>query len=235
MANTFGYKIGWMAVKTDAPESIIDPIGLNDFSAVGWNEGIQAAYKGKLFITPVLNGWVQLVGDCDPVLEGYFKGHMMEPNPDYVNELLYYGMAQMSTIFAEVQFFYSHRTSGTYTYAKANEGKILRAFYLDLHSGNRHEIGEPSDLEIYHGGTQIDGLWEKCVEDLGEDLPSFMAGQWSIDPHTFNEPKWEWLEKANGLLFNGESETSRLNREYWENFKKELDLRFPDKRTESNT
>lgn len=225
-----------MAIKADSPEAITAPIGLKDFRAVGWEEGVSAAYKNQLFITPAMEGWVLLVGDPDAVLEGYCKAHSIAPDPENDhNPLLYYGMAQMSTLFEEVQFFYSHRVSGTYTYAKAVGGKIVRAFYLDLHSGNRHEIGQPSDTEIFHGGTQIDGLYQKCENWLGEDLPMFMAGQWSLDPHTFHDPKWNWLENVNGLLFNGESETSKRNRESWEAFKRDLDLRFPGPGNSQNT
>ncbi|MFZ4478016.1 MAG: hypothetical protein ACOYPR_22670 [Saprospiraceae bacterium] len=217
------FRATWVAVKTDNHDSLLQPIGLSDFSSVDWETGIKAAVhqrEEKLFISPVINGWVLFFGDTDAILERYYKLHQKEEDPEYKNAGLYAALTQMSMHFPEVQFFSSF--DDNWQYAKAAQGQIQRAFYISLGTDGSHELGTPSQFEILNGGTMIPGLYEQYVELKTGELPYLMAGIWSVNPLEFDEPQWEWLRKSHGLLYNGVSDTQRENREYWKNWLQRL-------------
>lgn len=229
MINYEWFRAKWVAVKTGDPNSILQPIGLSNFSTVSWEEGIKASVhqrEEKLFISPVINGWVLFFGDLAAVLERYFALYKMQlkqteqgSNPSDPN--WFCAIAQMSTIFPEVHIYVSYES--IYQYARAMQGEVQRAYFMNLDLGEYGEIGAPTDLEIYHGATFIDELYAKHQEPLTSELPYVMAGIWSINPLEFDEPEWEWLRKSQGQLYNGVSDTLRETREWLDNWRKGLE------------
>ncbi|HLP94911.1 MAG TPA: hypothetical protein VK168_12790 [Saprospiraceae bacterium] len=209
------FRAEWVAVKTDDPDSILDPIDLTNFSPVTWEEGMKGSVRqrwNKLFVSPAIHGWVLLFGDINAVFERYHT--LLQIASDYHwHEVI----AQLSTRFPEVQLFTSY--DGNWRYLRASEGKIQRAFGF---ADGVHEIGLPSPEEIRFGGTAIPGFFEQREEFLDSELPYKMAGLWSINPLEFDEPSWEWLREAQGLLYQEESNTQKNHREWLENWKKGL-------------
>jgi hypothetical protein len=207
----------------DNHASLLQPIGLSDFSSVDWETGINAAVhqkEEKLFVSPVINAWVLFFGDLDAILERYYKQQQKEHDPDYKEGGFYTALTQMSTFFPEVQYFSSY--DDNWHYVKAVQGKIQRAFCISLGSDGSHEIGEPSLFEAFHGGTMIEELYEQRMELKTGELPYLMAGIWSVNPLEFDEPQWEWLRKSQGLLYNGESARKKERREWLVNWRKGL-------------
>ncbi len=49
-----------------------------------------------------------------------------------------------------------------------------------------------------------------------------MASEWSVNPLEFDEPQWEWLRGAQGLLYNEISDYQRETRAWLDNWKKGL-------------
>jgi hypothetical protein len=226
MINYEWFRAKWVAVKTDDPQSILQPIGLSDFSLVDWEAGINASVHQrdeKLFVSPPMNGWVLFFGDVAVVLERYFALYKMqmkqidqdaEPNdPNW-----FFAISQMSTVFPEVHIYVSYES--IYQYARAIQGEVQRAYFMNLDQGDYGEIGAPTDLEIYHGASFTKELYEKHQEPLTSELPFVMAGIWSVNPLEFDEPQWEWLRKSQGQLYNGVSDTLRESREWLDNWRK---------------
>jgi hypothetical protein len=206
----------WLAVKSDSVEAIIEPTGLTDFSPVSWNEGVKTAVDGGLFISPVMKGWVLLVGGIDAILDEYFKRHIIAPNPLYdAYPSRFFGMCEMSRLFKSVQLF--HYDDVYYFYGKASSGKIVRSYLLNGQKNFWGEIGKPNAFEKHHGACFDEGVFEAAVSEDRFDMQDFIpkiAGRWSINPLTFDQPQWHWLENANGLVYNGKSEGKR-NTEAW--------------------
>lgn len=209
------FRAEWVAIKTDDPGSILEPISLTNFSSVNWEDGINKSVKkrwGKLFVSPAIHGWVLLFGDINAVFERYHT--FLQIASDYHwHEVI----AQLSTRFSEVQVFRSF--DDNWRYLRASEGKIQRYFGF---ADGVVEIGLPSSEEIKYGGTAIPGFYEQHEEFLGDALPYVMAGLWSINPLEFDEPSWKWLREAQGLLYLGESNTQKDNREWLESWQKRL-------------
>lgn len=232
MINYEWFRATWVAVKTDNHASLLQPIGLSDFSLVSWDVGIDAAVhqkEEKLFVSPVINGWVLFFGDVAAILERYFALYELEvkqidkdSNPTDPN--WFFAISQMSTIFQDVQIYVSY--DSIHQYARALQGEVKRAYFMNLNVGEYGEIGEPTDLEIYHGATFTEELYAKHQELLSTELPYLMAGIWSVNPLEFDEPQWDWLRNSQGLLYNGVSDTQRKTREYLKNWLQGLKLAY---------
>jgi hypothetical protein len=63
----FGYKISWLAVRSEDPRGLAEAIGLRKTTESGWSHGIEAAYRGEAFVSPPVRGWVLVVSSSLPV------------------------------------------------------------------------------------------------------------------------------------------------------------------------
>jgi hypothetical protein len=60
----FGFKTGWIAVRTTDFKAVADSLPIRSQAAANWHDGIEASQKGgSIFITPPINGWICVVGD----------------------------------------------------------------------------------------------------------------------------------------------------------------------------
>jgi hypothetical protein len=58
---SFGYKIGWLAVREQPPEAVAAAVGMTDPVPATWDDGVAAAYDGSVFATPPVKGWTLVV------------------------------------------------------------------------------------------------------------------------------------------------------------------------------
>lgn len=214
------FRTQWVAVKTDDPSNILQPIGLSDLTKVDWEAGVKASVQvreEKLFVSPAIQGWVLFFGDIDAILERYYKQHQKEHEPVFKEAGRNAALALMSTFFPEVQLFMSY--DGNWEYVRAIQGKVQRAFGF---ADGPYEVGVPSAIEIRHAGTAFPEFRDQFVDPLSSELPFLMAGIWSVNPLEFDEPPWHWLRNSQGLLYNGVSDTQRETREWLDNWSKGL-------------
>ena len=55
----FGYKISWLAIKADTPESVMDKLGCTDRKVSNWKSAFEVMYNsGQWFVSPCLDGYV---------------------------------------------------------------------------------------------------------------------------------------------------------------------------------
>ncbi|TCN72868.1 hypothetical protein [Acetobacteroides hydrogenigenes] len=176
----FGYKIMWIAVKTDSQELVAQTIGLKKTKPSNWKNGIDKAYKDAIFITPVIDNWTLIVG------MGLPTGDSKE-SIDQVSDLL----NRLSKQFGEAQFFCTHRVVEYHCWIKSTNGKIDRIYsYLGERGENIVIKGQPTEIEKKY--NLIDTFSEEAKkdnyfdrEDLvfpDEQLVMTIAGNWSIDP-----------------------------------------------------
>jgi hypothetical protein len=58
---SFGYKVAWIAVETMQAARLAKKLLGAGARRAGWREGVDEAYKGAIFVTPSVSGWVFVV------------------------------------------------------------------------------------------------------------------------------------------------------------------------------
>jgi hypothetical protein len=151
----FGYKQIWLAVWDTAPQVVADAIGLIDTRTSTWQEGIERSYeqgydreqrqfreRQEIFVSPPVISWILAVGGIGAL-----------PNP-CVPEWLPW-LRNLSALLGHVQSFGTHRVSSAAYWAKAQDGRIIRAYgYVD---GRTHvNEGDLTPEEIALGFDVLD-------------------------------------------------------------------------------
>ncbi len=181
----FGYKMSWLAVKSDDAERVLKSLDMENVQPANWHTGCIAAYHYHTFVTPVVDGWVFVLAVDLPTL--YTAADSSE-----FTALL----SRLSEEFGEVQYFCTHRVSESHSWARFNEGKEIRAFaYADSETYANRGDKTAGEIELdyqYFDDTspeaESEAYWER--EDLcspDEEHVMEIAGKWSINPNSFEE------------------------------------------------
>jgi hypothetical protein len=171
----FGYKCAWYAMRTNDLDATVTAFGLRNSALSTWRSGIDAAYCGRVFVTPPLGDWILAAG-WDLFYEGDDPAKSVLPI-----------LTRLSDTFGEAQYFATHRVPEAHCWALARVGKLIRAFgYV----GERGEItwkaGKPTkaELALDKGALEFPGPDESHVMEV--------AGAWSVNPceleSNFTEP-----------------------------------------------
>lgn len=107
----FGYKCNWLCVKSDSPTDVIRKLGLKNFEPSNWDKGIEMAYNGYRFISPVLNGYVLVVN---------YGMALLTLAPELLDE--------SAKKFPELQYFSTHRVSEYHAWVKYVDGEMVRGY-----------------------------------------------------------------------------------------------------------
>lgn len=179
----FGYKCNWLCVKADSSEEVIDKLGLKNPQPANWDRGIEMAYNGYDFVSPVLDGYVLVVGWGTDVLT---------LAPDLLED--------SAKKFPELQYFATHRVVDYHAWVKFVNGEMVRGYGWCGCDGelilNKGEL-TPEETEL--GFTNLlpdtDADWEKydCPD---EDYVLEIAAAWGVDP-SFRK---EHYEKSMGFI-----------------------------------
>ena len=145
----FGLKINWVAVRADDPEPVAAAMGLRDVRASGWAAGVEAAYRGRVFLTPALDGRV-LAASADEIdLEGTLEA--------------------LSAAFGEAWFFGSHRVSSYIAWCCYRDGAPVREFASAEGTAYMNEGEElPAEAAVWAEARRE--LAEEDDPDVLEDL-----------------------------------------------------------------
>ena len=187
---SFGYKVAWLAMGTSDTERVARALRLQRSRAATWAEGVTAAYKSSIFVTPPLAGWTMAVSFslCPPDKpEGFVKPLIEE----------------LSDLFGDAQYFCTHRVVEMHVWARALKGRLIRGYGWIGEKGltlwdegvqtkEERDLGfrffdeRSPDVELgdYWARKDLTFPDESCVMQL--------AGLWSIDPISledrFKEP-----------------------------------------------
>jgi hypothetical protein len=195
---SFGYKCMWYAVKTDDKHKLADKLGFKNTTECNWHTGIDKAYKGSVFITPVIDGWTLACG----------LGLSHSESHDEIKQIKE-TLETLSREFGEAQYFCTHRVTEYHCWMKAVQGKLTRVFaYLGESGENLAIEGEPTKFEktlnlpdTFSDEASADDYFDR--EDITwpyEQLVMEVAEHWSVDPSALEERKD--LSPALGLIWD---------------------------------
>ncbi len=178
---SFGYKCAWLAIRTQDPETVVASLGLTGVRKSGWKQGIEAAYKGAVFVTPATKGWVLVVSFSLPEIADKTREDRLSPL-----------IKTLGKEFSDVQYFGTHRVVEYHGWARVVKGKIVRQYaYLGERGETLCNEGKPTEEE-----TKLGLIYDESKFPEEEDVME-LAGAWSINPTTLEELK---SEKGVGFL-----------------------------------
>ena len=181
----FGYKIVWIAVKTDNKSELSKILGLKNSKPSNWKSGIENAYENSVFITPQIGDWTLAVGMGLPLGDSQESIEKLEK---VLNKL--------SSEFGEAQFFGTHRVVEYHNWLKSVNGKMERVYsYVGESMENIKVYGKPTEpeskLNLFNSLSEeakSDEYYDR--EDLDyadEELVMKIAEYWSVNPTKLTE------------------------------------------------
>ena len=168
----FGYRTGWIAIRSDESTRIARELNLKSTVPLGWTEGVRAAYTRGVFMTPAVAGWTLVMGA--ELSEGMTSAQRVSER-----------------LGCEVQVFATERISESHLWERAGHGEGHRFFsFLE---GDIETIGPLSDIEERLGLAGFIAAWgagdDSDVDDIpDEEMVVTVAAAWSLDPNTLSDP-----------------------------------------------
>lgn len=180
----FGYRMGWLAVRTRDTAAVVQALGLADVVAANWNSGIGSVYDDKLgenhvFVSPPVNGWTFVVGLSLPFPAK--RGFVDKCSP------LLLGLGER---FVEVQFFYAYPPVDYFGWARIIDRKLVRMFAVTDEGTvvNRGRVS-PEERALGLKAFELRGVRGRRGDAGGElilhpteDHVMRLAQKWSLDP-----------------------------------------------------
>ena len=169
---SFGYKTGWLAIKSTDVKAVAKALGAALTKPSPWKDGIRAMYEENgAFLSEPVGGWI-LVAD---------RGLMSVSDTWHLDKSRSALMKLSATLGTAVQLFASYRVVDLSVWMLADRGKTLRAFvYVGGGDGLLVNEGKPTKIE-----ADID--ISEDVVDVNEDTVMKVAGGWSLDPTALDE------------------------------------------------
>ena len=174
----FGWRTSWIAVETTKAERVIPELPLVGIRACSWQDGLSEASGKGVFVTPSVSGWTLIVG---VVL------------PDATSEETLPLIVRMSETFGSTQYYGNHRVADYYAWAKAEHGRLIRAYaYLGERNTTLWDRGDltPEEIElviIFDGFDQNAGFLPQENVHPREHHVFAIAKEWSVDPTQIEE------------------------------------------------
>ena len=177
----FGYKCAWFAIKTEQPEALISLFPRYTFKPASWQQG----HNESRFITPVVEGWTFIIGGDLPTTD-------TQEGIKEIEALL----IRASTL-GKACFFGSHRGVDYYSWACAENGKLLRG-YSEADGEFLWDAGEKQGLEkTFVFPQEAENDPKSLHQDFpDEDMVIAIAADWSLDPTTLDR----FTTTGNGYL-----------------------------------
>ncbi len=180
----FGYKMAWLAIRSDDTARVLECLGLRDARSANWESGLGTIYDDRLgqshvFVSPPVDGWTFVAGLSLPAAMG----------PRFVDKVtpMLLGLGQQ---FPDVQYFFSYPLIDVFAWARVRDGQMVRAFAI-TEDGVVWQAGKVTSEERTLGlkRFQLRGVRERRGDTGGEILlyPTeahvvALAGAWGLDP-----------------------------------------------------
>lgn len=169
----FGYKTGWIAIRSEDTARVIEVLGLGTPPRLGWTAGVEAARQQGVFVTPAINGWILVMGS--ELIEGTVSARKLS--------------AQMG---CEVQVFATYRVSDCHMWERASGDDEYRLFSIedwDLKvEGPITEIERELGIDKFVAAQASDDFDDEGIDIPGEDTVMNVAGNWSVNPSELSDP-----------------------------------------------
>jgi hypothetical protein len=175
----FGPKMAWLALDTAHTQEVAAALGLRSVREATWAEGIEAACRSSVFVTPPLADWTLAAGAAlfPPERADAFVKPLLE---------------RLSGLFGDAQYFATHSDVGLHIWARARLGQPVRGHgWLGAKGVTLWDEGRPTkeERDLGFGAAPPD-----------EEGVMRLASLWSIDPTGldgyFEEPSMGLLGEA---------------------------------------
>jgi hypothetical protein len=143
---SFGFKVGWLAIKSHDPLAVVEALELREVERANWRSGLEGAYRyqeHRCFVTPAVDGWVLAIASQMPSPRGD-----RQQRPDW-----WAMMDRLAAKFDDVQYFANHRVVSFVAWGRYRHGAMVRVYCYD--------DGSP----IYNGG-------ERTAEEIALEIPA---------------------------------------------------------------
>lgn len=177
-----GLPARWLAIHSANHSLIQDALGLRNVQPCTWEEGFAQILDHRLFVTPPIDGWTLVLGTSLP------------DAADDVDAFYRYFL-ELSHRLGHVQYFTANRTLNHHGWARAEDGKIIRAYLWageTLWNEGPQTIPE-RNLQV----TCLDYAESPAHSPHAADNPlarnteriSQLAAEWSVNPAGIREPR----------------------------------------------
>ncbi len=181
---SFGYRMGWLAIRTRDTQGVIERLGLSEVEDANWDNGLGTVYsedhaESHVFVSPPVNGWTFVVGLALPQPMGKAFAEKATPL-----------LLDLGSQFIEVQYFLSFPALDYFAWARIIDGKLVRAYAI-TDEGPVWNKGKPGKEEKTLGIKlyEVRGVKQRKGDGGGELIlyPTErhvmqMAAKWSLDP-----------------------------------------------------
>jgi len=199
--SSFGARTSWLALgNAEVLESLVHELQLVGLRPCEWGEGLNEASSEGIFITPRISGWRLIVGLTLP-----------DASSDHMLSL----MVRLSEKYGSAQYFGNHRVTDYYAWARADAGRLVRAYaYIGAQNGVVWDRGELTKEEV-ELGMHFEDIEIHVPEDSKSVLETLqhlkahpkrrpeesdvfaIARKWSVDPTEIEEYE---IEDSLGLI-----------------------------------
>jgi hypothetical protein len=181
---SFGYKCSWLAVADQSPSRVIELLPVHDAKAIDWSDGILAAYRGRVFVSPPVEGWSLVVSAALPWFGNYKAA-------DTLTEWIIGVSRRLDTV---VQYFMTHRGTEYHAWCWAERGQVIRAHGWSGETGEtvadvgastkaEDELGiQFFDERSSHVANNEDYWARKDLAFPDEEYVMRLAEKWSVNP-----------------------------------------------------
>lgn len=185
MPSPFGYRMAWIAVRSTDAARIAEVLHLEALDTANWSTGIGTIYdpqfsRGRVYLTPPLDGWTFVVGLALPQPLGRAFADKCTPM-----------MLDLAGNFPEAQYFLCYTPLDFYGWVRVIDGKLVRAFAIG-DEGMIWNKGRPTReekalglrfAEVRSGGKGRKGESQPIVPlHPSEEQMMALAAEWSLDP-----------------------------------------------------
>lgn len=182
---SFGYQMGWLAIRTRDTERVVERLALSDTLSVNWDNGLGTVYsevdgQSAVFVTPPVNGWTFVIGLALPQPLG--KSFVDKTIPLLLD---------LGSQFIEVQYYLAYPALDCFAWARVIDGRVVRAYAIN-DEGVVWNKGKPSKEEKTLGNRlyEVRGVKKRRGPDGEGELILYpteqhvmqLAAKWSVDP-----------------------------------------------------
>lgn len=177
----FGPESAWLALDTTDTAAVARALGLRNARPASWADGVAAAGRSAVFVTPPLGEWTLAVST-----------RLIPPSrtAEFVTILL----ERMGQQFADAQYFCTSAGMGLHVWARCRGGRLVRGY-----AAGQWNVGPPTEEERELGLSDEAGGGGRAADQelTDEERVLLLASFWSIDPSTLDE---HFKEPVMGLL-----------------------------------
>jgi hypothetical protein len=177
----FGHDCAWLAIRSASVLEVALALRLTRAEAANWAVGLERAYAGDMFVSPVVSGWVLAIST-----------HLPQASQLPGRQRLARWLTQLSQRFGDAQYFGSSRGVKYQAWARARQGQLVRAYAYRGEAGDTlWNVGPKTHEESALGLNFFDeaspeasaeGYWQRTdLSYPGEESVLAVARKWSVD------------------------------------------------------